>query len=47
MKDLKKIEGVSEDLIKGAEADIQELTDKYVKLCDDHFKVKEGEIMKV
>ena len=42
-----KIEGVSEDLIKGAEADIQELTDKYVKLCDDHFKVKEGEIMKV
>ena len=47
MKELKKIEGVSEDLIKGAEADIQELTDKYVKLCDDHFKVKEGEIMKV
>ncbi|MBN8623143.1 MAG: ribosome recycling factor [Flavobacteriales bacterium] len=47
MKELKKIEGVSEDLIKGAEADIQELTDKYVKLCDDQFKVKEGEIMKV
>lgn len=47
MKDLKKLDGVSEDLIKNVEADIQELTDKYVKLCDDHLKVKEAEIMKV
>lgn len=47
MKDLKKLEGVSEDLVKGVEADIQELTDKYVKMCDDQLKVKEAEIMKV
>ncbi|UOE39405.1 ribosome recycling factor [Chryseobacterium oryzae] len=47
LKDLKKLEGVSEDLIKNIEADIQVLTDKYVKLCDDHLKVKEAEIMKV
>ncbi|UOE39920.1 ribosome recycling factor [Chryseobacterium suipulveris] len=47
MKELKKIEGVSEDLIKDAEGRIQEITDKYVKLCDDHLKVKEAEIMKV
>lgn len=47
MKDLKKLDGVSEDLIKGVEADIQDLTDQYVKLCDDHFKNKEAEILKV
>ena len=47
MKELKKLDGVSEDLIKTAEAQIQELTDKYVKLCDENLKVKEAEIMKV
>lgn len=47
MKELRKLEGVSEDLVKTAEAEIQELTDKFVKLCDDHLKVKEAEIMKV
>ena len=47
MKDLRKLEGVSEDLIKNEEAKIQELTDKYVKMCDDALKVKEAEIMKV
>lgn len=47
MKDLKKLDGVSEDLIKGSEARIQELTDQYVKMCDEHLKVKEAEIMKV
>ncbi len=47
MKDLKKLDGVSEDLIKGNEARIQELTDQYVKMCDEHLKVKEAEIMKV
>ncbi|KIA83431.1 ribosome-recycling factor [Kaistella solincola] len=47
MKDLRKLEGVSEDLIKNEEAKIQELTDKYVKMCDDSLKVKEAEIMKV
>ena len=47
MKELRKIENVSEDLIKDNEAKIQELTDSYVKMADDHFKVKEAEIMKV
>jgi len=47
MKDLRKLEGVSEDLIKNEEVKIQELTDKYVKMCDDALKVKEAEIMKV
>ncbi|MBW8360707.1 MAG: ribosome recycling factor [Kaistella sp.] len=47
MKELRKLEGVSEDLIKGVEADIQEMTDKYVKICDEHFKQKETDIMKI
>lgn len=47
MKELRKLDGVSEDLIKDEEAKIQVITDKYIKLCDDHFKVKEGEIMKI
>ena len=47
MKELRKLEGVSEDLVKDAEEKIQEVTDKYVKLCDDHLKTKEAEIMKV
>lgn len=47
MKELKKLDGVSEDLIKDAEEKIQLVTDKYVKMCDEHLKVKEAEIMKV
>lgn len=47
MKELKKLEGISEDIIKNAESEIQELTDKYVKSCDEHLKIKEAEILKV
>gem|GEM_PF-4465580 len=47
MKELKKLDGISEDIIKNEEASIQELTDKYVKLCDEMFKTKEAEIMKI
>ena len=47
LKDLKKLEGVSEDITKGIEVDIQELTDGYVKKCDDLLKLKEADIMKV
>ena len=47
MKELRKLEGVSEDIIKDEESKIQELTDKYIKMCDDQAKVKEAEIMKV
>jgi ribosome recycling factor len=44
--DIKKLD-VSEDLKSNAEVDVQELTDKYVKLIDDILVVKEKEIMTV
>lgn len=44
--ELKKLE-ISEDLMKNAEIDIQELTDKYSNIADEHFVIKEKEIMKV
>ena len=47
MKDLKKLDGISEDIIKDTEAKIQELTDKYVKISDEHLKAKEADIMKI
>ena len=47
MKDLKRLDGVSEDLIKGAEANIQTLTDNFVKIVDEQVKAKEADIMKV
>ncbi len=42
-----KKEDVSEDMIKNAEASVQDLTDKYSKIIDDLFNAKEAEIMKV
>ncbi|MDO7173398.1 ribosome recycling factor [Mariniflexile sp. AS56] len=45
--DIKKSEDVSDDLKKNAEVDVQHLTDKYVKKIDDHFDIKEKEIMTV
>lgn len=47
MKELKRLDGVSEDIVKGVENDIQELTDSYVKKADEQFKIKEAEILKV
>ena len=47
MKELKKLDGVSEDLVKDTEAKIQELTDKYVKLADEYLKTKEQDIFKI
>lgn len=47
MKDLKRLDGVSEDLIKAAEANIQTLTDNFVKIVDEQVKAKEADIMKV
>jgi len=44
--ELKKIE-VSEDLQKNAEADIQELTDKYIAKIDSILEAKEKEIMTI
>jgi ribosome recycling factor len=47
MKELKRLEGVSEDLIKNVEADIQTLTDSYSKKSEETLKHKEEEILKV
>lgn len=47
MKELRKLEGVSEDLIKNVEADIQVLTDQYSKKSEETLKHKEEEILKV
>lgn len=47
MKDLKKLEGVSEDIVKDTEAEIQQLTDNFSKKAEEVLKVKEAEIMKV
>lgn len=40
-------EGLSEDAAKDAEADIQELTNKYISLVEKHLEAKEKEIMAV
>ncbi len=45
-KDIKKLD-ISEDLQKNAMADVQELTDAYIKKIDDILAVKEKEIMTV
>ncbi len=46
LHELKKLD-ISEDLMSNAEADIQDLTDKYNKKIEDLFAVKEKEIMTV
>lgn len=47
--DIKKLEkdGLSEDVCKGAEEEVQELTNSYIKKVDELLAVKEAEIMKV
>ncbi|PWJ44562.1 ribosome recycling factor [Sediminitomix flava] len=46
---LKKLlkEGASEDAVKGAEDEVQELTNKFVKVIDDLYAKKEVEVMTV
>lgn len=44
---LKKLDGVSEDLIKDAENDVQKLTDQYSHKIDELVTVKEKDIMTV
>ena len=44
---LKKLDGVSEDLIKNAEDDVQKLTDKYTAKIDQLVVLKEKDIMTV
>ena len=45
--EIKKLSELSEDIQKSAEAEVQQLTDKYVKIIDDALEVKEREIMTV
>ena len=45
LKAQKKANELSEDDLKDAEKDVQELTDKYVKLIDKAVKEKEQEVM--
>lgn len=40
-------EGLSEDAAKDAEAEIQDLTNRYISLVEKHLEVKEKEIMAV
>jgi len=46
MHEIKKTEA-SEDMKANAEVDIQALTDKYSAQVDEHYKIKDVEIMKV
>lgn len=46
LHELKKLE-LSEDLHKNVEIDIQNITDEYSKKVDNHFDIKEKEIMTV
>ena len=49
IESIKKLQktGLSEDAAKDAEADVQELTNKYISLVDKHLASKEKEIMAV
>ena len=49
MEQIKKLQknGLSEDVSKDAEKQLQELTDKYILLVDKHLATKEKEIMTV
>ena len=46
MHEIKKADA-SDDMKKNAEIDIQELTDNFIKLVDEHYQIKDQEIMKV
>ncbi len=45
--DIKKLDGISEDMVKSSEQDVQNLTDNYIKKVDELLSLKEAEIMKV
>lgn len=47
--EIKKLEknGLSEDVCKSAEEEVQNLTNSYIKKVDEHLALKEAEIMKV
>ncbi|GAA5511754.1 ribosome-recycling factor [Deinococcus carri] len=45
LDEVKKLEGVGDDDIKRGEAEVQKITDEYVKRVDDIFSRKEQEIL--
>jgi ribosome recycling factor len=49
MENIKKLQknGLSEDVCKDAEKNVQEMTDRYITLVDKHLAAKEKEIMTV
>jgi ribosome recycling factor len=49
MEQIKKLQknGLSEDICKDTEKEVQDLTDKYISLVDKHLAAKEKEIMTV
>jgi len=47
VKKLLKDKELTEDEAKKAEAEVQKITDSFVTKCDDTFKAKEAEILKV
>ena len=49
MEHIKKLQknGLSEDVCKDAEKQVQEITDRYISLVDKHLTAKEKEIMTV
>jgi len=49
IEQIKKLQkdGLSEDVAKDAEKDVQDLTDKHITLIDKHLETKEKEIMTV
>jgi ribosome recycling factor len=49
MEQIKKLQknGLSEDVCKDGEKEVQELTDEYISLVDKHLQAKEKEIMTV
>ena len=46
-RNLKKLDGVSEDDVKHAEKDLQKVHDEYIAKIDALMKAKEHEIMEV
>ena len=46
-KKLQKSGGLTEDQLRDLEADVQKLTDRFVKSIDEHLERKDAEVMKV
>jgi ribosome recycling factor len=49
IENIKKLEknGLSEDAAKDAEADVQQITDKFIVMVEKHLEAKEKEIMSI